>query len=199
MSFKKFSRVSPVITKEGSSVQKSGDVSDWMSNFLNSLEKNATRSAEEDKSMFGQISQILGNKPKYSNVEEAVLDMQKRSGLYDFLTSAKVDDKLTKKQANNVEALDYEGIKDYIQNYVRSFPGSPAHIVLENLANSSVGKKVPKEKLNKELVEYINDIINSSVTKYQTPPVSVGKIDTHDSEGDISANDDFFKSCITSK
>lgn len=58
---------------------------DWFSEFSSNLQKMSVESAHRDKALFDQISEILGNKSRYATVEEAVQDLQKRTGLAQYL------------------------------------------------------------------------------------------------------------------
>lgn len=67
--------------------QSENDVSapDWFSDFSSNLQKMSVQPAHRDKALFDQISEILGNKSRYATVEEAVQDLQKRTGLAQYL------------------------------------------------------------------------------------------------------------------
>lgn len=71
----------PVISRESDNVDN-GPTPSWMSEFAKSLSKVSVQPYKHEDSVFDQISSIINSsKPKHSSVDDAVKDMQERSGL----------------------------------------------------------------------------------------------------------------------
>jgi hypothetical protein len=75
-------RTLPTINRNSDNIENQSIYPKWMQDFASNLEKGAVQSRKQDSSIYDQISSIInGNKPKYSSVEDAIRDMQERSGL----------------------------------------------------------------------------------------------------------------------
>lgn len=130
---------------------------EWVAEYVNAVSKYSVHSKKEDALLFDQINQILGNnKSKYSSVEEAVLDMQKRTGLYELLqkTASTPEPELFSK---------IPSLKFFIDNHVKSFPGTSIDAVVFNIL------KVPefKDALsdNQDVPEDVKNYINSKIAE----------------------------------
>lgn len=126
----------------------------WSDDYLNAVRKYSVKSRTEDSAIFDQINQIIGNsKSKYSSVEEAVLDMQKRTGLLDLL----------QKQAAAEPALfsKIPGLKTFIDNHVKDYPSSSVDSVIFNLMRIPTFKsELPSgEDVDDDVRQYINACI----------------------------------------
>lgn len=136
MSNKKYSgRSMPVITRESYNVEKAPRLPNWMDEFAANLEKQSTESQSKvNKSIYDQISSIMGNKSKHPTVEAAVEDMKERSGMKDFLnklqSQGKSESAVNKKAQsgeNNVEVKlfkDVPQLKETIDNYCEDTNGN---------------------------------------------------------------------------
>src|SRR5271169_374332 len=105
MSQKYYGRASSNISRDTSSVETSGREPSWFADYVKNLEKEAVKSKRDDYSLYDQINGILGNKSKYSSVEEAVLDMQRRTGLLDLLNQKKQANIETQKKHADLKVL----------------------------------------------------------------------------------------------
>src|SRR3984957_13326671 len=124
---KYYGRSVSTISRDNGGVERGERGPSWFNDFVSNLEKNSIKS-KRDISMLEQINNILGNKSKYSNVEEAVLDMQKRTGLFDFLNSKRASDQ------NNLQEVPaiftkIPAMKTFIDNYVGDRPGTSVESV----------------------------------------------------------------------
>ena len=145
----------------------------WVSDYLDAVEKYSVYSRKDDASMFEKINQILGNgKSKYSSVEEAVTDMQKRTGLYDLLH---------KNASNNIELFTkIPALKSFIDNHISTYPGTSMDAVVFNIMkipafknNINTGEDVPSD-----VKEYISQKIGEiNPEKEISENTNLGKAD----------------------
>lgn len=144
----------------------------WAKDYFEAVEKYSVKSHKEDSALFDQINQILGNsKSKYSSVEEAVLDMQKRTGLYDLLQ---------KKAADESPSMfdQFPDLKDFIKDKVEAFPGSAVSAIADSILQEPKYKNaIPAgQQVPREIEEYINKI-KSEVLNQNNDDRTNGKID----------------------
>lgn len=124
----------------------------WMNDYLAAVEKYSVKSKQEDAQLFNQINQILGNsKSKYSSVEEAVLDMQKRTGLYDLLQ------KTAAEQPELFKTLPQ--LKDFIDARIHDHPGSAVDAIVAAILEVPLFKNsIPSgEDMPSDVKKYINN------------------------------------------
>lgn len=82
-------RSMPIISRESDNVDN-GPVPSWMSEFAKSLSKVSVQPYKQEDTVFDQISSIINSsKPKHSSVDDAVKDMQERSGLVAYQNKMK--------------------------------------------------------------------------------------------------------------
>lgn len=185
------------ISRDTSSTDNGSREPSWFGEFVNNLEKAGVKSKREDHSLFDQINGILGNKSKFSNVEEAVMDMQRRTGLLDLLTQKKQAQLLTDKKHENSKLLsDIPTLKTFIDNYVEDRPGTSVDAVVHDLLKiKSIKEKLPEgDDVPDEVRRYINDKITE--INMQRPPsgeddLDLGKLDLSTDENTASDNDPF--------
>jgi hypothetical protein len=136
---------------------------DWVQDFVKNLEVNSAKSRGEENSVYDQINNILGNKSKYSSVEEAVEDMKNRTGLSEYLAQIK--------QASSEDALP-EGtvktlfekipeLKNYIDNYVKDRPGTVVDAVVQDILKiPSIRNALPEDQdVPDDVKKYISEKI----------------------------------------
>lgn len=141
------------ISRDTSFSTYSNDEPSWAKDYFDAVEKYSVKSRTEDASIFDQINQILGNsKSKYSSVEEAVLDMQKRTGLYDLL----------QKKASEETSLfeQFPDLKDFIKDKIEVFPGSAVNAIADLILQEPKYKNaIPAgEHIPSDVEEYINKL-----------------------------------------
>lgn len=134
-------------TRHQPSVIRESDSSSSEDNWMNQLAKNLERNAVEprhEKSMYDQINNIMNNskKSKFSSVDDAVKDMQERSGLTAYLEKVKsAANQKAKKLAQSAQDKNPKifrsapMVKNTLENFVR-----------ENRGNSTVPAIVEKIK-----------------------------------------------------
>ena len=127
----------------------------WFVDFERALLKESVLSKQVDESLFNQISTIMNSKSKYSSVEDAVKDMQERSGFKSFVETGKysVNKSNNKKIASDVNNVFYKqtekenddipdvfkekpSIKQTLKNLIDGAHGlTPIAVILDNLKN----------------------------------------------------------------
>ena len=164
----------------------------WLNDFENNLEKNldksAVQTAKNDKSLYEQISSILGSKSKFSTVDEAVNDMKKRTGLTDFL----------KKKANEEREnilVSMPEVKTFIDNFIKDRPGVAIEAVVHELLKMNpIRNNLPDRN---DVPDYVRKYINKKIIEVKKEKPSrdmnnsnLGKTDLSDnSDGQASEND----------
>lgn len=196
----KYGRSQSSIHRDSSSFDTGDKTPSWFNDYVANLEKNAVKSKKDDYNLFDQINSILGNKSKYSSVEEAVLDMQKRTGLYDLLNqkkqaAAEVDEKHKDSQFLN----DIPSLKMFIDNYIDAHPGTSVDAVIHDLLKiRSIKDKLPEgDDVPGEIKHYINDKIGE--LRMQNPSSSsedfnLGKVDLS-ADDNVSEDNNPFGGC----
>ena len=186
-------RSSYIVSRDNNTFDRQHSDPDWANDFFVNLEKASVHSKQKDVSLFDQISQIIGGKSKYSNVEEAVLDMQKRTGLYDYLKKSAQG--LIEKQHNEPAIFqEIPEVKTFIDNYIDARPGSAIEAVVSAILRIDLLKKKLSDKdINDDVRRYINDKITESKTQHNDHNqinMNLGKVDLSDG-GDGSDTNPF--------
>lgn len=197
MAQKYYGRSPSHISRDTSSTESGGREPSWFSDFVNNFEKEAVKSKKDDYSLFDQINSILGNKSKYSSVEEAVLDMQRRTGLLGLLTQRKQAQVKTEQKYQSSKLLNkIPSLKTYIDNYVEDRPGTSVDAVVHDLLKvKSIKEKLPDgDDVPEEIRHYINDKI-TEISMLRPPSgeedLELGKLDLSTDDNTSSDNDPF--------
>ena len=143
----------------------------WAKDYSEAVEKYSVKSRREDSALFDQINQILGNsKSKYSSVEEAVLDMQKRTGLYDLLHKQAAEEPEMFKQ--------FPDLKDFIKDKLDVYPGSAVSAIGDLILQEPKYKNaIPAgEFIPSDVEEYINHLKGEMAPKDENERAD-GKMD----------------------
>lgn len=199
MAQKYYGRSPSNISRDTSSTDSGDRVPSWFGDYVKNLEKEAVKSKKDDYSLFDQINNILGNKSKYSNVEEAILDMQKRTGLLDLINHKKqAQAPIQKKYEHSKLLKDIPALKTFIDNYVEDRPGTSVDAVVHDLLRiKSIKEKLPQgDDVTEEIRHYINDKITE--INMMHPPsgeddMELGKLDL--SDDNTSSDNDPFAGC----
>ncbi|SRR5258708_796501 len=195
MSNKYHGRSTSVISRDTSYIESSNKEPSWFSDFVNNFEKEAVKSKKEDYSLFNQINSILGNKSKYSSVEEAVLDLQRRTGFLELIKQQKqaqlnTDNKYEKSQIFS----EIPSLKIYIDNYVKDRPGTSVDAVVHSLLKiTSIKDKLPQgDDVPEEVKHYINDkILESKSMHPNEESLELGKLDLSTDDNTATDNNPF--------
>lgn len=157
----------------------------WLNEYLDAVKKYSVKTKKDDEALFSQINSILGkNKNKYSSVEEAVLDMQKRTGLLDIL----------QKQASGDPELfrSTPALKTFIDNHVSSFPGTSVDAVVFNIMKIPSFKSIipSGEDVSDDVKQYINKkIMQVNPGGVEVGDSGFGKADVEIDAGTAKGND----------
>src|ERR1700733_12719809 len=186
MSNRYYSRNTSIISRDESSFERSEKTPSWLIDYAAILEKESAKSKREDYSLFDQINNILGNKSKYSTVEEAVLDLQKRTGLYDVLQKKQAQHKSKYENAQIFKEIPV--LKTYIDNYVEDRPGTSVESVIHDLLKIQIiREKLPEgDDVPIEVKHYINDRIaeiSKTVDRNDQDHMELGKLDVSQDTG----------------
>lgn len=192
------------ISRDTGSVETGEREPSWFGEFVNNLEKSGVKSKKEDLALFDQINNILGNKSKYSSVEEAVLDMQRRTGLLDLLAQKKESGAAVQKKHANLQIFtQIPLLKTFIDNYIDDRPGTSVDAVVHDLLKiKSIKEKLPEgDDVSDDIRRYINDKITE--TNMQRPPsgednLQLGKLDLS-TDDNVSSDNDPFAGCMPAK
>lgn len=198
---KHYSRSQSIVSRDTSFSEINQKEPSWFKDFVSNLEKNSTKSKKDDYSLYDQVNSILGNKSKYSTVEEAVLDMQKRTGLTDLLNQKKQAQDLTANKYQDSKILnEIPQLKTFIDNYVDDHPGASVESVIHDILKvRSIKDKLPEgDDLPEEAKRYINDKIsevNMQNPKNDENNLDLGKVDMSGSDENIAEDNDPFSGC----
>jgi len=182
------------ISRDHDSQETTGKEPSWFNDFVSNLEKSSVK--KQDYSVMEQINNIIGNKSKYSNVEEAVLDMQKRTGLTDYLQS-----KVAQLNNNVVSTLPsifttVPAMKTFIDNYMDARPGAAVESVVHDLLRvKTIKDMLPNaDDVSEDVRRYINDKIkehNASRPQSDAENMQLGKLDIQTDDNTAKDNDPF--------
>ena len=216
MNNKKYApRSAPVINRQTSSSYAEDS---WFSHLQKSLVKESVKSKKEDSSLFDQINSIMNNRnSKYSSVDEAVKEMQERSGLSAYLNKLRASEKINKKIANELSVEDnsnlanqvnvinkYPSIYNTIINYINDTNGNlPVPAILEQV--KSIHKNDisdPKDWEDPNLIRLISELNQKNKKENSLNKIeeNLGKIDKSNSDiGNDSDNNDYFAGLMPKK
>jgi hypothetical protein len=193
-----YSRNNFTISRDESSFDRGERTPSWLNEYAAILEKESVKSKSNDYSLYDQINSILGNKSKYSTVDEAVLDMQHRTGLYDILQSKKA----SSTKSDHIEAFKANpDLKTYIDNYIEDRPGTSIEAVIHNLLKiNTIKSKLPEtDDVPEEVKQYINAKIKEVGAfndRKSNDNMELGKLDVSEDTGVV---DDPFASCMPAR
>ena len=182
------------ISRDYYTASEGGDRVDWIDDFANRLNKASQikypsavevgrQRAATNNSIFDQISSIMGGKPVYSSVQNAVEDMQRRTGLTEYLKriSSKEKGEL-EKSAHEPKGgglavcvfSDDESIKEKIINYIENIIETHnGHIavpaVQSEVLDTFRGKCQPEHVNNPLAAKLISEKISSILSRNPQP------------------------------
>lgn len=180
----------------------SNSESDWMNEFTKNLEKQSVESrSKSSNSIYEQINAIMGGKPKYSSVAQAVEDMKERSGMTSFLNKmqARANEESVKKKANAKVFETNPQIKDTVDNYITDTRGNlPIPAVVERIKGIHHNDVADDSAWDDE--EFLHYINNKSIEENKKHPNSdntssnLGKINNFADDDLDPSNMDAFHS-----
>lgn len=204
-------RIGPVFSRDSESSDP-----EWFIDYANKLDKLAVQPVEKDRSMFDQISEIMGSKSKFSTVEDAVKDMRERTGLNKFLsvaaqtiesnvkTASDDDLEVSLPSDDEIPKLfnEHPHIEKYINKYISSRKG---HTSIASLLSeiSRLFKEVDSAHLDDKVLK--NFISNKIIEERELNPNNenfdvemLGAVDKGN-EQEYEANNDAFSSLVPAK
>jgi ElaB/YqjD/DUF883 family membrane-anchored ribosome-binding protein len=188
---KKFTaRSLSTISRDNGSFSRSEIIPDWLNDFAKSQQAITTTKADSN-SIYDQINSILGNKGKFSTVQEAVENFKQRTGLTEYLKQIKQAQDTKEDVFSKIPEL-----KTFIDNYVDAHPGTSIEAVIHDLLKlKSVKENLPEANdLPEDIKRYINDKITE---KRQNSPyamkedLQLGKVDVKVDDNLAKDNDPF--------
>jgi len=201
---KYYGRAPSHISRDTGSVETGGREPSWFGEFVTNLEKAGVKSKKDDFSFFDQINGILGNKSKYSNVEEAVLDMQRRTGLSELLQHKKQAQLETENKHGDIELFKKVPLmKTFIDNYTDDdHPGTSVEAVIHDMMkNKTIKDHITEEEITDDVKSYISDKIGDTLAARPSSgeeDMNIGKTDLT-MDDNVSADNDPFGGCMPAK
>jgi len=162
------------------------------------IKRQAVVGKKDNSDVYSQINQILtGVKPKFSTVDEVVLDLRKRTGLANYLNqiSAKDSDASQTKIAEEDDTpkafKQCKDIKIFIDNYIEDRPGLAIQAIIEAIPKYLKMKLSDDALEDENLKKYINKVVQVEENDVDDQnSTNLGKLDTTDS--DIQEDNDLF-------
>ncbi len=132
---------------------------------FNVVDQARSRNAE---SFMQQLTSLMVNKPRYATVDDAVKDMQERTGLNIHLENVKSAKKKVNKEASyqipeSLQKYDFaDDVAAYIRNNIQNTGATGASIAaIEHDLLSVFPKLDPSDIMNDEVAKFISDCIYS--------------------------------------
>jgi hypothetical protein len=204
---KKSSRSLPIIERSSNTLEDSPVLPQWMRNLADTLQKQSVQ-PYRNESLFDQISSVMnGTKSKYLNVEEAVRDMQDRSGLLAYKNKIEAQKNTPPKIAqmaetpNKTEAIrlfgDKPQIKDTFDNYIEDTNGNLTIPGIVERIRSIHRGDVSDDSMweDENLLQYVNSKNIEVKKKYPSSEAdssNLGRLTHFDEDSDPSDDDPFF-------
>lgn len=201
-------RTMPIISRNSDDLENSPVYPNWMNDFA---KKSVQPYRKDEESVFDQISSIINSsKPKYSSVEDAVKDMQERSGLLAYQKQMRSFAEAIKiagctcehEEKNEKPKIKIFEIKPQVQSTIDNFiEDTHGNLPIPSIIERA--KSIHKNDITDDsswdddgLLSYIND--KSIDVKKQNPTnddqyTTLGKLPQIDDK-DIEINQDVFKS-----
>lgn len=197
----------PAIERSSNTLEGSPVLPQWMRNLADTLHKNSVQ-PYHNESLYDQISSVMnGTKSKYLNVEDAVKDMQQRSGLLDYRNKIEAQKNSSPKIAqmaavpNKTEVIrlfeDKPQIKDTFDNYIEDTNGNltiPG--IVERIRSIHRGDVTDDSMWEDEnLLQYVNNKNIDVKKKYPSSDAdssNLGRLNHFDEDADPTDDDPLF-------
>jgi hypothetical protein len=162
----------------------------WLERFADELGKQKTAvevAREREDSIADQMHQILhGKRSRYSSVEEAVADYQKRTGLLAF--QKKMEDVKMKAFAAEIAAdddkkkdeipkliKDHPQIDAYIRNFIATNPSESLPAIVFGILETFGRSGINEQDIDYEVNKYINSILAGARRPIEQVNMNIGK------------------------
>jgi hypothetical protein len=205
---KKSYRSLPAIERSSNTLEESAVLPQWMKNFANTLQKQSVQPFKSDQSLYDQISSVMnGTKSKYLNVEDAVRDMQERSGLSAYRNKVEAQKNNPPKVAQVAEMPaktevirlfeENPTIKNTIDNYLEDTQGNLTIPGIVERIRAIHRGDVPDDSMweDDNLLQYVNNKNIEVKRKYpnsEADSSNLGRLTRFDGDEDPSENDPLF-------
>jgi hypothetical protein len=161
----------------------------WMAEFEKQLTKQAVQPKRVDQSMYEQINNIINGKSKYTSVDAAVQDMQRRSGYLDYVSNKKVAEKEeVKKNSKPSLLMQHPHIEITINNYCSDTKGQQDVPSIMEKVKSIHKRDVSDDSLwdQEDLIKFVNDLNEKCKQQHHTTEDNnLGKVHFHNNKDDI--------------
>lgn len=145
-----------------------GDGDDWLYRMIDQMDKNAGKTAvevarERTENITDKIRSIVNNTyfpSRYSSVEEAVEDYQKRTGLLEYQKKSFAQEIID--AGNDMPSLikRFPGIESFIENLLTTNPFIQLPAVLQSVFEVYSRRGVTRSDVDDaEFASYVNDMI----------------------------------------
>jgi len=172
----------------------------WLSELEQRLTKSAVQPKRVDQSMFDQINSIIGGNSKFKSVQDAVDEMQRRSGYLDYLHKKTAQDEEQKKSQSdkkNIELFNqHPEIEMTFKNYIESTSGNQDVPSIIHHVKAIHQHDVADDSLwdNDDVITYVHNLNQSTQDKKPSEPShNLGRIDLNTGKQNVDlANDDMW-------
>jgi len=161
-------------SEAGYEVEKADKLPEALKSAVTSLEQSRQR---KSFSIIDQINGIMGGKPRYGSVADAVADMRERTGLNQYLDQVK-SSSMTQKSAKSIvaqimnsvpESLNkYKNVADilsYVDNVIEGSHGLGCSIPqLQDDILRTFPKVQPEDVMTDSVAKYLNSKIISAIS-----------------------------------
>jgi hypothetical protein len=168
-------------SEEDREIEPSEKLSPMISQFAkaiipqNVVEQARSRNAQ---SFMQQLTSIMTNKPRYATVDDAVKDMQERTGLTVHLENIKSAKNVNKQASGEIPEIlkHYDFVDDlvhYIHNNIHNTGGLGISVPSVQHDILSVFPKInPTDIMNEQVSKYISDCIYDEQKMHTAPPAT---------------------------
>lgn len=188
-------RTMPIVERSHD-VEQGPALPNWMKEFAKNLQKTSVQ-PYRDESIFDQISSVMnGTKPKYSNVEDAVKDMQERSGLIAYKNKVEAQSGTKKKAQAGIKLFDLKPqIKETFDNYIEDTHGNLSIPGIVEKIKSIHHTDVSDDAMwdDEHLLKYVSDKNTEAKKKHpdtENDNASLGKLPHFDDRDIDPSNSD---------
>jgi hypothetical protein len=171
----------------------------WLTDLENQLLKEAVQPRNVDQSMFDQINGIIGgSRSKYRSVTDAVEDMQRRSGYFDYINKKIAEESSNQEKKLGTDKkprlfLEYPQIEITVNNYCSHTKGEQDIPAILNHVRGIHERDVLNKSLWDEvdLAQFVHSL-NENLKQHQSDDSNhhLGKLDMHSSDTVDPANYD---------
>jgi hypothetical protein len=200
MDKKAYQRTAPIVQRSSDDrLENSSLLPDWMKEFAENIQKSAVQPYRQEDNIFDQISSIMnGTRSKYRSVEDAVRDMQERSGLLAYrnkLEAQKKEQTATKTASEGEEIklfISHPNVKNTFENFIQDTGGELSIPAIINKVRGIHRQDVSDDGVwgDDSLIKFIHEECKKERDKHpqgHLNEMGLGRIH-HESEDDVDAS-----------